>query len=89
MPRPGRGDPPQGAVVIRLVGAVLAGTHDEWLVDDRRCLSEASMAKPARPRYGTVTAIEGSDRGHRITQSPLPAALHRHMDCQPAAAMTQ
>ncbi|NHA69895.1 IS256 family transposase, partial [Phycicoccus sp. CMS6Z-2] len=29
----------------RLIGAVLADTHDEWATDERRYLSEASMAK--------------------------------------------
>ena len=36
---------PDEAAVIRPVGAFLADTHDEWVVDERRCLSEASMAE--------------------------------------------
>ncbi len=36
---------PNNAAVIRLVGAVLLDTHDEWIAGDRRYLSEGSMAK--------------------------------------------
>jgi putative transposase len=35
---------PNAAAVIRLVGAVLTDTHDEWIAGDRRYLSEQSMA---------------------------------------------
>jgi putative transposase len=52
---------PGEAAVIRLVGAVLADTHDDWLTDDRRYLSEASMAKlyPDRDTDPVATITDG------------------------------
>ena len=49
---------PNEASVIRLVGAVLADLHDDWISSDRRYLSEASMAKlyPEREDAPTVAA---------------------------------
>ena len=34
---------PNPAALLRLAGSVLIETHDEWQVNDRRYLSEASM----------------------------------------------
>ena len=53
---------PNEAAVIRLIGAVLADTHDEWQVDDRRYLCEGSMAKLYPTRDTETVALEQSDR---------------------------
>jgi len=51
---------PNDASVIRLVGMILTDTNDEWITDERRYLSEASMAQlyPDRDN-GVVPALPG------------------------------
>jgi len=57
---PRRERPPNEAAIIRLVGAVLADTHDEWATDERRPLSEEAVAKIAKTGDNdTVALTEG------------------------------
>jgi putative transposase len=42
---------PNPAALLRLSGAVLVETHDEWQISDRRYLSESSMALLNRPTH--------------------------------------
>ena len=40
---------PNEAAILRLVGAVLMETHDEWRITERRYFSEGSMAAIKAP----------------------------------------
>jgi transposase-like protein len=54
---------PNEASVIRLVGMILTDTNDEWTIDERRYLSEGSMALlTAKGDSHTIAAITGSDQ---------------------------
>ncbi|MCW3158894.1 IS256 family transposase, partial [Micropruina sp. KQZ13P-5] len=47
----------------RLVGMILTDTNDEWTIDERRYLSEGSMALLAAISDNqTIAAIPGSDQ---------------------------
>lgn len=50
---------PNDNAIIRLIGAVLADTHDEWQVDEKRYLSERSMDKLYKPDNTELVSIEG------------------------------
>ena len=55
---------PTEAALIRLAGAVLLDTHEEWIAADRRYFSEASMAAlyPERDDVVAVTSeLDGAD----------------------------
>ena len=47
---------PNEASAIRLVGAILAGLHDEWQASDRRYLTEDSMSLLYPQRDSLTTA---------------------------------
>ena len=49
---------PDDVSVIRLVGAILLETHDEWQTADRRYLSEGSMALIDHPDKEVITTPE-------------------------------
>jgi len=53
---------PTETALVRLAGAVLLDTHEEWLAAERRYFSEASMAK-LYPESKDVEAIAGEFEG--------------------------
>jgi len=53
---------PNDAAVIRLVGAVLLETHEDWQIGDRRYFSEQSMAK-LYPERDNDLALEPATNG--------------------------
>lgn len=58
---------PNEASVVRLAGAVLLDTHDEWQVADRRYFSEGSMAALSVPRDNDdaeVPELVSENRSH-------------------------
>ena len=57
-----RGNFPNEASAIRLVGAILAALHDEWQATDRRYLSEDSMSLlyPQRDSLATAELTTGN-----------------------------
>ena len=58
---------PNPAAAIRLAGAILADTHDEWQASDRGYLSEESMAQLAAQNTKTTPAELTSNAQHQET----------------------
>jgi transposase-like protein len=57
---------PDDAAVLRLAGAVLLESHDEWQVAERRYLSEGSMAK--------LTQTKEDAAGHKEVRGQPPSS---------------
>jgi transposase-like protein len=61
---------PNRAAVLRLVGAVLAEQHDEWLVG-RRYLADESLRLIAAPDSQPPPVLKGKDQEAPIEQLPI------------------
>lgn len=68
---------PNAPALLRLAGCVLIEAHDEWAVNDRRYLSEASMAllnAPRNPALGTVATPQDTTQNAALDNPTNPTA---------------
>ena len=75
---------PNDAAIVRLVGAVLIETHDEWQITERRYFSEGSMAainpRPGarhhRGEAGLARLLDNPDDHHHALRITRPDLHH-------------